>query len=181
MFSFLSRGCLLIFRYRVPNFPHSPLRALVQLRQTFQSLRKSTAAGAVIEFAVIIPVLVLLAIGVVDFGRAFFTGIAVASAARAGAQYGAQDVIATSADTAGMRVAAENDAHDIGTITVSTNRVCKCTNGASIACNGSCGGSYDKPEVFVTVKVTKAYSMILRYPGIPSTLTFRDSATFRAQ
>jgi Flp pilus assembly protein TadG len=146
-----------------------------------RAFRRTDAGGAALEFAVVIPVLVLLGIGVVDFGRAFFTGIAVANAARAGAQWGAHTVDASGKPDS-MRIVAENDAQDIGSITVTTNRVCKCTTGVGVDCAGTCPTvGYEQPEVFVTVAVSKTVNFILRYPGIPQSMTFRDSATFRAQ
>lgn len=145
------------------------------------SLRQTDAGGAIIEFAIIIPVFVLLAIGVVDFARAFYTGIGVASAARAGAQWGSQSVPA-SAKSDSIQIAAENDAQDLGSITVNVTRFCLCPDGTTPDCAGTCPTvGYTEPEVFVKVKVTKAVNFIIRYPGLPSTMTFRDSAIYRAQ
>jgi hypothetical protein len=41
-----------------------------------------------VEFALVIPLLLLIVIGVLDLGRAFFASIAVANVAREGARYG---------------------------------------------------------------------------------------------
>ena len=49
-------------------------------------LRRSEIRSAALELAVALSVPVLLAIGVADFGRMFFTGRAVANAARAAAE-----------------------------------------------------------------------------------------------
>lgn len=142
--------------------------------------RSGERGGAALEFAVVLPVLLLLGIGVADFGRAFFTGITVASAARAGAQWGAHDVDNTD-DTVSMRQKAEADADNILPITVAARQWCKCPDGSDPACTDSCPDGYGQPQVFITVIVTKKLSLIFRYPGFPDSLTFRDSATFRAQ
>lgn len=42
--------------------------------------------AAAVEFAIIVPVLLLIVAGIVDFGRAFFTEIQLANAAREGAR-----------------------------------------------------------------------------------------------
>lgn len=149
-------------------------------RLSFTYLRRAGSGGAALEFAVILPVLVLLAIGVADFGRMFFTGITVASAARAGSQWGAHDVDNTN-DTVSMRQKAEADAQNILPITVAARRFCKCPDGSDPACTDSCPDGYGQPQVFITVTVTKKLPLIFRYPGFPDTLTFKDSATFRAQ
>ena len=41
-----------------------------------------------LEFALVLPVLLLVIIGVLDLGRAFFSSIALANIAREGARYG---------------------------------------------------------------------------------------------
>ena len=51
-------------------------------------LRSSEHGGALAELAVVLPLLILIAIGVMDYGRVYFTAIAVANAARAGAEWG---------------------------------------------------------------------------------------------
>ena len=66
------------------------------------------------EVALLLPLLLLLAMGVVDFGQLFHLAIEVSNAARAGAQYGYQSS-ATQVDTPGMIAAAEDDAGDVTT------------------------------------------------------------------
>jgi hypothetical protein len=142
-------------------------------------LRRSERGTAILELAIAIPVLVLLAIGVADFGRMFFTGIAVANAARAAAEYGAASVD-NSGDTARINQAGRDDAADLGGVTVTSSRFCRCPNGSEPDCaSGTCVGY--PMEVFVKAYAQKTVSLILRYPGFPASMTFRDSATFRAQ
>ena len=45
--------------------------------------------AALVEFAIIFPVLIILLFGMIDFGRAFFTRNNLVAAAREGARYGA--------------------------------------------------------------------------------------------
>ena len=42
---------------------------------------------SIVEFALIIPIILVLIMGVLDFGRAFFMKIAIVNAAREGASY----------------------------------------------------------------------------------------------
>src|SRR5438876_10937411 len=60
---------------------------------------------ALVEFALISPLSFLLFIGCLDFGRVFYSAMAITHAARAGAQYGAQNND-TSGDFDGMTQAA---------------------------------------------------------------------------
>ncbi len=46
---------------------------------------------ALVEFALISPLSFLLFIGCLDFGRVFYSAMAITHAARAGTQYGAQN------------------------------------------------------------------------------------------
>ena len=43
-----------------------------------------------VEMALVLPLLLLIGVAVADFGRAFYWGITLSQAARAGAAYGAQ-------------------------------------------------------------------------------------------
>lgn len=49
--------------------------------------RKSPRAQALVEIALLLPVLLLLTLGALDFGRLFFTKIILTNAAREGANY----------------------------------------------------------------------------------------------
>jgi Flp pilus assembly protein TadG len=77
--------------------------------------------------AVLLPVLVTIVLGCVDFGRFAFNYIAVTNAARAGAAYGAMNNYTTStysAWTAGITTAAQNEisqqvgSSNVGNLTV---------------------------------------------------------------
>ena len=50
---------------------------------------RRTAGQSLVEFALLLPVLVLIAVGVFDLGRAFHALITISNAAREGARYGA--------------------------------------------------------------------------------------------
>jgi Flp pilus assembly protein TadG len=71
-----------------------------------------------VEFAVIIPVFLLLAVVIFDFGRAVYYYSAIHNAAREGARYGAVNYLVVSgkntADVGGMKAAATNYAIGLG-------------------------------------------------------------------
>jgi Flp pilus assembly protein TadG len=69
--------------------------------------RRSQGGQAMVELAVAIPLLMIVIVGAVDFGTACYISIEVTNAARAGAQYGAQNAI-TLTDIPGMELAAKN-------------------------------------------------------------------------
>lgn len=51
------------------------------------SLQKKTRGQAVLEFALLLPILLLLLIGTLEFGRLFFAKIVITNAAREGVYY----------------------------------------------------------------------------------------------
>jgi len=53
-----------------------------------QRRRRGQSAQSLTEFALILPVLMLILLGVVDFGRVFYYWTSIANAAREGARYG---------------------------------------------------------------------------------------------
>ncbi len=148
------------------------------LRRLMQ-LRSSSKGGAALELAVVFPILLLLLIGVGDFGRVYFASVTVANAARAGAEYGARR-FDTVLDTAGMRAYAQADGNEAGTLTFSPlpRSYCEC-NGSAHACTACSSGA--APDVFVEVTASKTVPFLLRYPGLPSSITITRKATFRSQ
>lgn len=154
------------------------------------------AGNAIVEFALILPFLILVTTGIIALGRYAYFGIVVANAARAGALYGAQPGGGGSADTAGMIAAAEKDAanNGVGTITASpmptatsycmywvattpnpspnptANPTCAQTSGSNILIN------------YVQVTVTgHANSGLPKLPFLPSTVTITSTAVQRVQ
>jgi hypothetical protein len=74
--------------------------------------RHRVPAQALVELALLLPVLVLLLALAADFGRAFTAYIAIGSAAREGAAYGMRSA-AASTDTDGMRDAALSETPEV--------------------------------------------------------------------
>lgn len=118
-----------------------------------RAARRGERGASLVEMAVVLPVLALLLVGAIDFGRVFYVSMALTNAARVGVQYGAQNP-GTAVDTAGMRAAAIAAARpDIGTITAAATRTCSCNGGArsSAACTAACA-SPSIIRTYVTVQ-----------------------------
>src|SRR2546427_12139781 len=106
--------------------------------------------SAIIEMTLLMPFILLLLMGTIDFSRIFYTARAVSHAARAGAQYGAYSNV-NSQDTAGMRQAALDAAQDdidTSSLTVTATSFCRCTtdgvtliNPTPNTCIGACPSS----------------------------------------
>ncbi|MBI2952975.1 MAG: pilus assembly protein [Chloroflexi bacterium] len=70
---------------------------------------KGQQGQSLVELSLVIPVLLMVTIGTVDFGRIMYAYVTVVNAANTAAQYAATSTIA-SADTAGINAVALNDA-----------------------------------------------------------------------
>jgi Flp pilus assembly protein TadG len=65
--------------------------------------------NAIVEFAIIAPILILLTLGTIELGRYAYFAILVSNAAQAGAAYGSQNM-STAYDFSGMAAAIAQDA-----------------------------------------------------------------------
>jgi Flp pilus assembly protein TadG len=119
----------------------------------------------IVELAVIMTVLLLMVLGVIDFGRALYVKAEVANAARAGALYGSQGAT-NAADTAGITYAIKNESADLsGSITnISSSYTCQCVGGSTVTCGtGTCPGN--TPLIgWVTVNCQVVYVPWLSVP-----------------
>jgi len=142
--------------------------------------RDSENGSSLVEMALLLPVLFLLLVGVVDFGRAYYLAIEVSRAADTGALYGSQNPT----DAVGMQSAVVLDAPDVPSFTaasVTTSKGCECSDGSSPVADCTVSPSCATNVVnYVQVNTSATYSAIFPYPGIPSPLILRGSARMRA-
>ncbi|MBI5280497.1 MAG: pilus assembly protein [Candidatus Solibacter usitatus] len=146
----------------------------------FSTRRRRQKGGAVIEMALLGPILILLTAGAIDIARVMYTGMEAATAARAGVQYGAQST-ETSTDYAGMQTTAINAAPNVSGLTATASKICTCsTIGAgTVACNAACGSGSLKAYVTVTSRI--AFRTVLPYPGVPSSIPVKQTVWMRVQ
>src|ERR1019366_1711217 len=86
-------------------------KAMGRLRLQAARQPKTAESGqTLIEFAVMLPFMMCLLLGIAEIGRATFITIKVTNAATAGAEYGSQNA-ATASDTVGMKDKALCDAN----------------------------------------------------------------------
>ena len=146
------------------------------------------------EFALMLPFLLVLFLGVVELGRAAFITITVTNAATAGAEYGSTNN-ATAGDINGMKAAALEDANYSGmTFTSPTPTYgCLCDTGSGVSCTNpvpaqstcktiaaTCTGS-SHPVECVQVSTTATFSSLFHYPGLPATFQTNGNAVMRVR
>ena len=146
-------------------------------------LRDNRRGSSFIETAILIPVMLLMCCGTMDFARAVYAGISMASAARAGVQFGALTP-GNSGKTTDMAQAAKNDAADLGldNVTATTRNFCSCNDGGGeVACSGTvtCNGA--TPYGYVSVTANYTFRPVVPWPGIPQSLVLAGTAKMRVQ
>ena len=124
-----------------------------------------------VEFALTVPLLVLLAFGAYDYGSAYVEAVRLNGAARAGTQpalYNAQDWQNT--DQMEQAALEEYVGHvltpeEVAVMSVSATAAafCACTAGVTLACTATCPGGA-APGQFVRVSMSRAVPLTLPYP-----------------
>jgi Flp pilus assembly protein TadG len=137
---------------------------------------------SILELALVLPILLLLLVGAIEVGRFAYYSILVGNAARAGAQYGAQN-LATAADKNGIQTAALNDGQNVTGLTVPTATIqplCGC-NGTSLstACPATGCTKPDHPLVYIQVTASGTFNSLFKYPGVPTSVTVNSTEKMR--
>jgi Flp pilus assembly protein TadG len=153
------------------------------------SVRHSESGQTLVELALLLPFLALLAIGIIEMGRYGYVGILVANAARAGTAYGTQ-TLAQSVDTVGITNAVKNDfknnGQPAGNLTVSSSVSCGCDSAGTVtaaACTGGVAGTCASGHWIVTLSVTSSgtFTSIFNYPGMPHSITLTRTSSMRVR
>jgi Flp pilus assembly protein TadG len=136
--------------------------------------------SAILEAGLMLPVLLLMTCGAMDFARVFFAGIVVESAARAGAQVASFD---PGKSTTEAETAAQTDASNQGItgVSVSSRNFCGCVDSMTeVSCTtATCSGA--TPDGYTEVTATYTFNPIVPYPGIPQNIVITGKACFRKQ
>jgi len=131
---------------------------------------------ALVETALVFPILLTFLIGVTELARVERASIVVSNAAKAGAQYAAQNG-STAQDTTGIfnAASAEGAGYSIDT---TSSYTCVCSDGSDSTClQTDCSNSHI--EQTVTVNTQTSVTPLIRLPGLPSTWTIKGQAIQR--
>ncbi|MBF0335790.1 MAG: pilus assembly protein [Alphaproteobacteria bacterium] len=147
------------------------------MRSRPSPFRLGDHGNAAIEFALVVPVLLLMTIAAIDFGGAFHQRIQLETAVRVGAHQAIDDQTVATIETV-VKAATSLTAADL---TVTATQFCECSNGATVLCTGTCAAGLNK-NYLMTVTASKTYTPIFDWPDaveLPATLD--ASATVRYQ
>lgn len=152
-------------------------------------LLRCESGTSLVELAIALPFLAMLLVGLIDVGRFAYYSILAANAARAGAQYGMQN-LETAYDTGGIASAAAADGENLPNWTASgggssaggitVNQLCAPIGSPPQACPTPWGSTPPEGTIYyVQVQVTGTFAPLVSYPGLPAQLPISGSATIR--
>ena len=158
------------FTFRlVTLFTELPIRLLYRFRRD--------DGTQLVELSLVIPMLMLIFVGSIDFGRAYFVRMEVDSAAEAAALYGIQNP----ADSSGIRAAALLDSPDLPNLTATSTYGYECPDGtfdtSHTAPPPTCSAG---TVLYLEVDTTATYKPIIPYPGISSAFTMNGKSRMRS-
>ena len=166
------------------------------LTTTLRELLRAPPRGvALVEFGLAAPILIVLIIGVVDFGLAFYAGLQVEGSAAAGAQYASRH----SWDCNAIQNIVINTGNYSGIIAPAPQQVCGCPGTGALApfvsapttlsvcpatptttCSGICSDG-TPVGTYAYVQSKLSYSTLIYYPGVSNPLLLSGQAYRRIQ
>jgi Flp pilus assembly protein TadG len=154
-------------------------------RHMLARIRKCERGTPAVEFALVAPLLIVMLMGVLDFGLAVRAKSETEAAARAALQKAFGNMWDESAMTSAAKEALSTDPDIQDTLSLSSTPKCYCDDalaesGDTCTKDTTCGGG-GRPEYYLTVDVTRSYDMLLNYFVISDTLNMTASATARTQ
>lgn len=127
--------------------------------------RTTRPAGAAVEFALVLPVLVTLVLGCVDFGRFAVTYIAVTNAARSGAGYGGDHPYTPATLPTWQRLVRQTVADEMRGLNGYDDSQLVVTATATTETDGTW---------LAQVEVSYPFQTVANWPGIPAVVTLRQ-------
>ena len=139
------------------------------------------AGVSAVEFSLLAPMLIFLAVATTDVGIGFYLCMQVESAAQAGAQY----AILRGFDASAISSAVTNATDYTGVSASPTpSEFCGCASSTGISVSASCSAkcsSGSAPGTYVLVSAKATYTTLIGYPGLPSSYQLTAAATARLQ
>ena len=127
--------------------------------------------GVAAEFAIVAPIIILLATGIADFGMLASDSTALTAAVRIGAEYARLHPT----DTVGIQNSMQSSTNFSPPLTFppSFPQSCECENRTSIVCSESCAatGRPGPNRAFITISASQAFAPLVPWPGVPDILT----------
>ncbi len=130
--------------------------------------------NALVEFALIVPVLLIMIMGLVDAGRAIGANARLGNGVTAGLRYALTDSYAV---TAISSAALDGSRYAASDVTVAVQRFCECPDGTAVDCSGTCTAGFKR--IYVLVAMTRTQDTIFSYPVIGSSVTVSRTSSLQ--
>lgn len=142
----------------------------------FTNYLTSERGVAAVEFSMIAPILILLMVGIMDMGMYVRDQMKLEQISRASVDYvlnGGLD------ENIGTEVLDYYDPEHASDYTITTERVCTCSDGAAQECGAVTCEFGDYSRQYVQVSIDRNFSTLFPYPGIPDELTLHGYSRMR--
>jgi Flp pilus assembly protein TadG len=133
-------------------------------RHLLRPLWLNQRGNLMIEFALALPVLSLMLIGLLDLGRYGLDKSAMLQGAREGAQFGALSPTSpnlSSSDLTNVNTTAQS-ATGLSGVTASSSLFCECTSGTAVSCTSTCSTL----KHYITVTTSRSFTSVVGATGI---------------
>lgn len=156
-----------------------------QRARTARFIAAKTGTIAV-EFALVVPVVMILFLGIAEASAAISNQLTVQAAARAGAHFGftkppvAGNMQPVIDSVKAAMPSAWLNASDPDKATVAASMVCECELTGAIACGTPCAAG-EKALTFLKIDVAKKYKPLVPVRHFSTNFTLRDTAMVRLQ
>ena len=155
----------------------------------FRSYVRSERGVAAVEFALVAPMLLLLLMGIYDFGMFLNQQMMLESTARAAAEYinqgGDEDNL--QADIVNM-MSLDANSGSADSLQLETEYICECTGGEVLVCDDedvSCTADEDDTDTYirryVVVNVNMTFDTLFPYPGLPESVPLSGSVRMQIE
>ena len=135
-------------------------------RRRLNARNRGDRGQALVELALIVPILIIIMLGVVDYGRVYFAYISVTNGARIGADYAASGP-SEAADTAAIKAAALGDTTNL------LNQSATNPDVTVVTANDSQGALY------ADVTMTYTFTTLFPWPGLPTSIDIERTVRSR--
>ena len=147
----------------------------------FRRLARRTEANAMIEVSIVLPIIILLMLGALDYGLLLQQYMRIVDSARAGAMVGTMK--GQTNNLTAMQAAATAAAPGIAGYSATAINVCTCAPGSAVvSCSaGSCPGygNSGNPAEYAQVTATATLPMIFGLRGLPASYPVKSVARVR--
>ena len=133
--------------------------------------RLGSGGSVAAEFALVAPMLVLIAAGIADFGLLATRSAALVAATRIGAEYARSYPLNTPGIQSAMQSAIVTPPA-LG-FPASFSRSCECDDGTAISCTESCAalGRPGPNRLFLRISAKQGFTPFVSWPGIPESVS----------